>query len=137
MLTGQDIAEAQGAVRALLDSVLRPTGVTGDEYVVLRLLTQRGPDRRDDLRDYLAGQRQLRLTADGATALLDAVTAKGLATGGDDIALTDGGARTHADLNRRVGAVTQELYGAFTPADLATAHAVLVGVTARAAQLAG
>jgi hypothetical protein len=53
-LTGQTIAEAQGAVRALLDRTLAGSGLTSNEYVALRVATAR---RVDDLAGFLAGHR--------------------------------------------------------------------------------
>ena len=41
-LTGQDIAEAQGAVTRLLEHALAGTGTSRYEYVVLRVLAFRG-----------------------------------------------------------------------------------------------
>ena len=56
-LTGQDIAEAEGAVTRLLERALAPTGTSRHQYVVLRVLTGRGPfTSPGELREYLAGQ---------------------------------------------------------------------------------
>jgi DNA-binding MarR family transcriptional regulator len=81
-LTGQNIAEAQGAVRALLDRVLADTGITSNEYIVLRVLSVRGHAASPAaLHQFLAGQRQLDLDPPAVADLLDALEARGLITG--------------------------------------------------------
>jgi DNA-binding MarR family transcriptional regulator len=135
-LTGQDIAEAQGAVRALLDRVLAGTGFTGNEYVAMRVLSVRGPFAPAELHQLLAGQRQLELTVDTAADLLGGLADRGVATGPDGpIELTPQGAEEYVQLSEAVAAVTRELYSGFDPADLATAHRVLAQVTERAGAL--
>src|SRR4029453_922919 len=132
-LTGQDIGEAEGAVRALLEHVLDGTGVTADEYVILRVLTFRGSwPSRDALRDFLAAQRQLRLSPSAAEALLAGLESRGLITG---TSISPAGASRHTDLATRVTAATRDLYGPLDPADLATAHRVLTEVVTRADHL--
>lgn len=44
-LTGQDVGEAEGALTALLDQLLArtDTGISRTQYIVLRILTLRGP----------------------------------------------------------------------------------------------
>ena len=134
ILTGQDIAEAAGAVRTLLDRTLESSGVTSNEYVVLRLLTQRSGE---NLHAFLVSQRQLNLTDNGATTLLEAVRGKGFTTAdGDRVVLTDAGLAKYGQLTDVVSGVTRRLYGTFDPSDLATAHNVLAGVTGRAAEIA-
>jgi DNA-binding MarR family transcriptional regulator len=142
-LTGQDLAEAQGAVRALLDHVLEGTGTTSDEYVVLRVLSQRGPwDSPAALHDFLAGQRQLRLDATAVADLLAGLENRGLVTGTDRAGagparLTAHGESLHAELGDAVAATTRRLYGELDAGDLAVAHRVLVQVTERAHRLRG
>jgi DNA-binding MarR family transcriptional regulator len=134
-LTGQDIGEAEGAVRALLEHVLAGTGTTADEYVVLRVVAFRGPWKSlPDLRDYLAGQRQLRLDATTAASLLAGLEARGLLTG-SPVQLTPEGAALHAKLGRTVAETTKRLYGELDADDLATAHRVLADVVQRADRL--
>jgi DNA-binding MarR family transcriptional regulator len=142
-LTGQDIAEAQGAVLALLDRVLADTGTPVDEYLAMRVLAVRGPaESAVALRDYLAAQPQLGLGVTEAGELLARLEAKGLITGAvlDDprpTQLTDGGAALFARLNGIVTPVTSRLYADFDPDDLATARRVLVHVVERADRLRG
>src|SRR5215831_18272451 len=140
-LTGQDIAEAQGAVRGLLDRILDGTGSTSNDYVALRVLAARGPWASGDaLRDYLAGQPQLDLDQRSAATLLDGLRARGLITSdsaGDagPVQLTAAGTDLHAGLGRAVAEVTGELYAGIDRDDLATAHRVLVQVTERSGRL--
>jgi hypothetical protein len=142
-LTGQDIAEAQGAVRALLDRILAGTGTTSNDYVALRVLAARGPwASAEALRDYLADQPQLDLDQRSAATLLDGLRARGLITSdaagaAGPVQLTAAGTNLHADLGRAVAEMTGELYADVDRDDLATAHRVLVQVTERAGQLRG
>jgi hypothetical protein len=142
-LTGQDIAEAQGAVQGLLERTLAGTGSTGHEYVVLRVLAVRGPfESPARLHEFLAGQRQLGLSLAAVADLLAGLEARGLATGtatgGPGPAqLTPEGATRFRGLAETVGPITKELFGGFDPGDLATAHRVLAQVIERAQQLGG
>jgi len=142
-LTGQDIAEAQGAVRALLDRVLADTGTTSNEYVALRVLAVRGPAASPAaFHEFLAGQRQLELDLPAVADLLGRLEARGLisgssADGAGPTQLTAEGAALHAGLADAVAAVTRQLYADFDPDDLATAHRVLAGVIERAERLPG
>ena len=81
-LTGQDIAEAEGAVTRLLERALAPTGTGRHQYVVLRVLTGRGPfTSPGELHEYLAGQPQLGLTPEAVAAVLAGLEVQGLAAG--------------------------------------------------------
>ena len=81
-LTGQDIAEAEGAVTRLLERALARQGATRDEYIGLRVLTLRGPwTSPRELHAFLAGQRQLGLTETAAAELLARLEDRGLARG--------------------------------------------------------
>jgi DNA-binding MarR family transcriptional regulator len=142
-LTGQDIGEAQGAVRALLDDVLAKTGVTSTEYIVLRVLTARGAAGSPaEFHEFLAGQRQLDLDRTAVADLLAGLEARGLIAGSaPDSAgptrLTEAGTARHAELTARVNEVTRRLYGELDQNDLATAHRVLRDVVERAGRLRG
>src|SRR6266568_5766127 len=82
VLTGQDIAEAQGAVTRLLERSLAATNTSRVEYVTLRVLVVRGPfTSPDELHDYLAGQPQLGLTPEATAELLAGLEEQGLAAG--------------------------------------------------------
>ena len=143
-LTGQDVGEAEGALSALLDQVLEGTdaGITRTQYIALRVVA-RGPGLAPAaLRDLLAGQPQLGLDRRQTAELLAGLQARGLATGGDPdgpgpVQLTAEGAALNAELGQAVAALSQQLYAGIDPADLATAHRVLVEVTERAHRLRG
>ncbi|HEX5204348.1 MarR family winged helix-turn-helix transcriptional regulator [Paractinoplanes rhizophilus] len=128
-LTGQTIAEAQGAVRALLDRTLAGSGLTSNEYVALRVADAR---RVDDLAGFLAGQRQLGLGPAGAAELVDGLRKRGLLC---EDAITPAGTELFAQVDARVNATTARLYDAMDADDLATAQRVLTDVIARAAEL--
>jgi DNA-binding MarR family transcriptional regulator len=141
-LTGQDVGEAEGALSALLDQVLEGTdaGITRTQYIALRVVA-RGPALAPAaLRDFLAGQPQLGLDRRQAAELLGGLEARGLVTGGDPdgpgpVQLTAEGAALHAELGQAVAALSERLYAGIDPADLATAHRVLVEVAERANRL--
>lgn len=140
-LTGQDIAEAEGAVTRLLEWALAKQGATRQDYIGLRVLTLRGPwTSPRELHAFLAGQRQLGLTTAAAAELLARLESRGLASGtaagGPGPAqATPEGAALHASLAAAVAPATRELFAGFDPGDLATAHRVLTQVTERAGQL--
>lgn len=142
-LTGQDIGEAQGAVRALLDQILAGTGTSSNEYVVLRVLAIRGPaESPAALHEFLAGQRQLGLDPPAVAELLGGLEARGLVSGAaaggpGPTRLTAEGADLHTRLTDAVAKVTTRLYADLDPDDLATAHRVLAQVTERADRLRG
>jgi DNA-binding MarR family transcriptional regulator len=142
-LTGQDIGEAEGAVRGLLDRILAGTGITSSQYIALRVLALRDPfESPAALHEYLAGQRQLGLDRPGVAALLADLEARGLisgsaADGPGPTQLTAEGAALHARLGEAVAAVTRRLYAEFDRGDLETAHRVLAQVVERASRLRG
>ena len=142
-LTGQDIGEAEGALRALLDEILAGTGTTSTEYIALRVLALRGPwDPPAALHDFLAAQRQLRLDPPAVTGLLDGLAARGLVRGvaRDGTApaeLTPSGAALHTSLTSAITETTGRLYGDFAPGELATVHRVLAELVERANKLRG
>jgi hypothetical protein len=143
VLTGQDIAEAFGAVQGLQEQALAGTGSTGSEYVVLRVLAGRGPFQSPaSLHELLAGQRQLALSPAAARELLAGLEARGLATGTvkDGLGpaqLTPEGTETLRKLTETLAPAIRELYSGMPPEDLATAHRVLRQVIDRAARLRG
>jgi hypothetical protein len=140
-LTGQDIAEAQGAVTRLLERALAGTGTNRYEYVTLRVLTLRGPfASASELHEFLAGQAQLGLTPEAAAGLLGGIEERGLASGTalgglGPAEATPAGTALLAKLTETVASTTRELFAASDPADLATAHRVLTHITQRADQI--
>jgi DNA-binding MarR family transcriptional regulator len=142
ILTGQDIAEAEGAVRALLDTILSASGsTTSNEYVVLRVLTVRGPAGSPAaFSEYLAGQRQLGLDRPAVAALLAGLEAKGLISGSSEdrqgpVQLTAAGAALYPKLAEAIAPHTARLYDGIDPGDLTVAHEVLTKVIERAGHL--
>ncbi|RCG33140.1 hypothetical protein DQ384_01490 [Sphaerisporangium album] len=134
-MTGQDIGEAQGAVRALLDAVLARTGNTSEQWIALRVLASRGPmESAQAFADFMAGQPQLALDVADAAELLKGLQARGLVTE-DSPRLTPAGEALNAELAEAVGPTTTTLYSAIDPADLATARNVLMQVIERANHL--
>ena len=142
-LTGQDISEAQGAVRALLDRVLADTATTSNQYIALRVLAVRGPAPSPAApHQLLAGQPQLGLDPPAAAELLGGLQASGLVSrsapdGPGPTQLTAEGATLYARLADAVTTVTTQLYAGLDPDDLATAHRVLAQVAERADRLRG
>ncbi|NUT06920.1 MAG: hypothetical protein HOV76_25925 [Hamadaea sp.] len=139
-LTGQDIAEAQGALRALLETMLAGTDATANEYIALRVLAVRGPNKDPAvLHDFLAAQRQLDLTPAEAAELLAGLEEAGLAEGTARAAgparITATGTAVLARLTELTSPATRQVFGDLDPADLATAHRVLAEVAQRADQL--
>lgn len=142
VLTGQDIAEAEGAVTRLLEQTLAKAGpTTRPQYIALRVLAARGPWAAPrELHAFMAGQRQLGLTerevAELLSGLEDQGLASGTAAGGPGPAeATEDGVALLATLNEAVAPVTRELYTGIDPGELAAAHRVLTRVTERAGQL--
>jgi hypothetical protein len=142
VLTGQDIAEAQGAITRLLEHSLAQTGVSRQEYVVLRVLVVRGPyASAEELHDYLAGQPQVGLTPQTTTEMLARFETQGLVAGTTlgspgPAQATEEGKALLGRLTAAVAPGTRALFGGLDPADLATAHNVLAHIITRADELA-
>jgi DNA-binding MarR family transcriptional regulator len=141
VLTGQDIAEAFGAVEGLQAHTLAGTGSTAREHVVLRVLAVRGPfESPASLHDFLAGQRQLALSPAAAGELLAGLEARGLVSGTSrngpgPAQLTPEGTEEFRRLTEIIGPAVRDLYSGMAPEDLATAHRVLRQVIDRANEL--
>lgn len=142
-LTGQDIAEAEGAVTALLEATLVAEGfsTTANEYAVLRAVAARGPwSEPAALHGFLAGQRQLGIDADGAAKLLAGMEGKGFLSGSslDGAGPVELGAAGRAELGRLaqiVAPLTRPIFGGVDAEELAIAHRVLTSVIERANRL--
>ena len=139
LLTGQDIAEAYGAVEAQLERVLTPTGIARHEYVVLRVLAGRPFESPASLHEYLAAQRQLALTPAAVSELLAGLQARALTTGTakndpGPAQLTPDGAELLRNLTETVAPTTREVFAGIAPEDLATAHRVLRQIIDHAAR---
>ena len=137
-LTGQDIAEAFGAIQALQDQTLAATAGTSHEYVALRVLAARSPvESPASLHDYLVSQRQLALSPAAVAELLAGLQARGLAAGTakdspGPARLTQEGAAALRGLTETIAPTTREIFSGLLPEDLATAHQVLRQIIDRA-----
>lgn len=134
LLTAQDIGEAEGAMTALLEGTLAPSGRSRAEYITLRVLAARPPFRSAaELGDFLASQRQLGLDRGEVVTMLDGLVAEGL------VAVTPAGAALTADgravleeLTGAVAPVTRQVFAGLDRNDLAVAHHILVELIRRA-----
>ncbi len=138
VLTGQDIAEVEGAVHGLLESVLAGAEVTADEYVVLRVLTLRPPMTPAETYDFFDSQRQLRRTREEHVARLRALARRGLIEGLDGdgpVRPTERGAALYAALFEEVQDLARRLFADIDPAELGQAKATLARVVERAQAL--
>ena len=138
VLTGQDIAEAYGAVEARLERALSATGATNREYVVLRVLAARPFESTASLHEYLVAQRQLALSPTAVSELLDGLESRALASGTakndpGPAKLTPNGAELLRRLTETVAPTTREVFAGIAPEDLVTAHNVLRQIIDRAA----
>jgi DNA-binding MarR family transcriptional regulator len=132
LLTGQDIGEAEGALTALLERAIAPSGHSRAEYITLRVLAARAPfSSAADLNEFLAGQRQLGLDRAGAVTMLDRLRGEGLVTAAP-VELTAGGRALLEELAAAVAPVTREVFADLDRNDLAVAHRVLVELIERA-----
>ena len=131
-LTGQDIGEAEGAVTALLERAIAPSGRSRAEYIALRVLAAQAPHGSDaELIDFLTGQRQLGLDRADVVAMLDRLRADSLVTA-TPAGLTAAGHNLLKELATAVAPITRQLFTGLDPDDLAVAHRVLVELTQRA-----
>lgn len=133
-LTGQDIAEAQGALAGLLGDFLAPHGISTNEFITMRVIVARGNDMAPGpMRDFLASQRQLGLTGTDVVALFYALEAKGWVSG--DGKLTEAGRETFERLNALVNTLTPKVFAGFDPNTLEIAHHVMRQVIVNAGAL--
>lgn len=132
LLTGQDIGEAEGALTALLERAIAPTGRSRAEYITLRVLAARTPyGRADELIEFLAGERQLGLDRASAATMVDRLRREGLVTA-VPVELTGDGRTLLDKLAATVAPVTREVFADLDRNDLAVAHRVLVELIGRA-----
>jgi len=136
-LNGQDIGQAESAVRAVLNRLLARTGTPFHSWVILNLLGRSGGALGED---ELTGQvlHGLKIGEDAVHAAAAGLAGQGLisrapqAGGGTQVALTAAGAARFEEIQDGIGEVTARLYGGLPEADLATAHRVLATVAERA-----
>jgi DNA-binding MarR family transcriptional regulator len=142
-LTGQQIGEAENAIRAVLDALLAETETTFHQWVALRVLaaTESGLELEQLVRRMTSGLKVERPSVLAAVGQLDAEELVTVADNGDRnevVALTDTGRARHRRIQGGVDRITRQLYGDLPVDDLVTTRRVLAIVTERAnAVLAG
>ena len=136
-LNGQDIGQAESAVRAVLNQLLARTGTPFHGWVILNLLGRSDtPLSQDELTGRVV--HGLKIGEDAVRAAAAGLAEHGLisrdpqAAGGARVALTAAGAARFGQIQDGISQVTARLYGGLPEADLVTAHRVLVTVTERA-----
>ncbi|NUT36739.1 MAG: winged helix DNA-binding protein [Hamadaea sp.] len=135
-LTGQDIAEAHGAVSALLGLALDGSGTSPHEYIGMRAAGARGPwDGRAALAGFLADQPQLNLSGEAAAEVVDGLAARGLITDGEPVTLTEAGSEALTRLGAPIMRQASELFAGLDPDELRTAQRVLAELTTRAQRM--
>ena len=136
-LNGQDIGQAESAVRAVLNGLLARTGTQFHGWVILNLLGRSaGALGEDELTGQLVHGLKIGEAAVHAAAAELAwqglISREPQAGGGTQLVLTTAGAARSEEIQGGIGQVTARLYGGLPEEDLATAHRVLATVTARA-----
>lgn len=142
-LNGQDIGQAESAVRAVLTGLLARTGTQFHGWVILNLLGRSdGGLGEDELTGRLG--HGLKIGADAVHAAAAGLAWQGLisrepraaaerrAAAGTQVVLTAAGAARFGEIQGGISEITARLYGGLPEADLATAHRVLATVTERA-----
>ncbi len=132
-LTGQDIAEAQGALASLLSDFLAPHGISSTQFILMRVIAVRGKEMTtDQMKGFLAAQRQLGLDPAGVDALFHDLEAKGWVIGS---ALTAAGHSAFERLNALVNTLTPKVFAGFDANELEVAHEVMRKVIVNAGAL--
>lgn len=122
-LTGQDIAEAQGALASLLSDFLAPHGISSTQFIVMRVIAVRGDQMTpDQMKNFLVSQRQLGLDPTGVDAQFHGLQAKGWVAGGT---LTEAGQSAFERLNQLVNTLTPKVFAGFDAHELDVAHDVM------------
>jgi hypothetical protein len=130
-LSGQEIALAANATRALLDSLLAETE-TFHRWVILN---SAGSGGGSVARDAVVARMQSALKVDvaNASAAVDEVVALGLAmTEEDRLTLTPDGAERYEQIRAGSAAIVERLYAGLPIEDLLTTRRILTTVTERA-----
>jgi DNA-binding MarR family transcriptional regulator len=130
-LSGQEIALAANATRALLDSLLAETE-TFHRWVILN---SAGSGGGSVARDAVVARMQSALKVDVATAsaAVDEVVALGLATREEDrLILTPDGTERYEQIRAGSAAIVERLYAGLPIEDLLTTRRILTTVTERA-----
>jgi hypothetical protein len=137
-LTGQEIALAAKATRALLDELLAETDTTFHSWVILNFTATSGGSVR---RDAVVARLESALKIDTATAsaAIDEAVSLGLAAlDGDQLGLTPEGTTRSEQIRAGSAAIVERLYADLPVEDQLTTRRILTTVTERAnAKLAG
>jgi hypothetical protein len=128
--TTQTIGRAEKALNGILCRELAGTGLTEPDWVTLVLTSIDDGGPRDALVARLAAA--FKTAPADADAQVSAVVARGLVTGGREIALTAAGRALHGRISGRIAEITARLWGDLPSADLETAGRVLETVRVRA-----
>jgi DNA-binding MarR family transcriptional regulator len=137
-LTGQEIALAANATRAVLDVLLADVNTTFHQWVILNFTaTSGGSVPRDAV---VARMRSaLKIDHSAASAAIEEVVALGLAEAdGDRLTLTPTGSELFEQIRAGSAAIVERLYTGLPIEDQLTTRRILAAVTERAnAELAG
>ena len=137
-LTGQEIALAANATRALLDALLAERETTFHSWVILNYTaTSGGSVRREAVLARL--ESALKIDTARASAAIDEAASVGLATLDDDqLGLTPEGTTRFEQIRAGSAAIVERLYADLPVEDQLTTRRILTTVTERAnAELAG
>jgi hypothetical protein len=131
-LLTRDIGEVERALRALLERLLAPAGLSFAEWTVLSFLDGAPLDRAELVRRQLGG----RVVADRAEAesTVDGLVSSGLVAprSGGGLGLSDAGEVRYRPVRQAVSRITDGLYRGLPAADLDATHRTLVEVARRA-----
>jgi hypothetical protein len=137
-LTGQEIALAANATRALLDALLAELGTSFHSWVILNFAgTAGGSAKRGAV---VARMRSaLKIDAASAETAVDELLSLGLAAAdGEALVLTEEGTSRFEQIRAGSGAIVDRLYTGLPVDDQLTTRRILETVTERAnAELAG
>src|SRR5262245_2088788 len=133
----RDIGQAERAMRALLERLLKKARLSFPERTVLVFLDSAGPLPREELVRRLIGGRVVPDAA-AARATLDFLLSEGLlgtdGSVGEDFRLeaTAAGEGVYGPLRHAVSRITDELYGNLSFADVEATHRTLTEIVRRA-----
>lgn len=131
-LNGQVIGEAENAIRAVLDRLLRRVGNTFHQWVALNSVAIGGGSlAQQELVDRMIGG--LKVDEAPVRATIAELLASGLLEQrGSRLGLTPLGDARHREIRAGIGEITARLYADLPTDDLAAAGRVLTVLTARA-----
>ena len=134
VLTGRDIVITYQAIAAIRDRLLADLGMTFEDSIQLNLLAD-APEATVPASELVAVLAAgLKLSDDAASAAIDALVDRGLATrdAAGSVTATEHAVDAHRRFNALVAQLAPRLYGDIPRADLEAAKRVLDTVTERA-----